>query len=172
MAKKLMLFFLGFGLIPMAVFTFIAFKAAKVSERKTAAQYENVAFNIADKIDRNLFERYGDVQAFGFNRILRNRSLWYRSDETSDIVSAMNQYVDTYDLYYLTILVDTQGKVIAVNSRDRDGNPIASDFIYSQDYSSAPWFRACSQQQFTTRMPFTAKGNDVSSGTFIEDVII
>ncbi|MBU0508587.1 methyl-accepting chemotaxis protein [bacterium] len=172
MAKKLTGYFLAFGLIPMAVFALIAYQAAKVSEKKTAAQFENVAFNIADKIDRNLFERYGDVQAFGFNRIVRDRSLWYKPGEGNDIVSAMNQFVDTYDLYYLTILVDTQGKVIAVNSRDRDGKPVNSNFIYGQDYSYSPWFRACAQKQFTSRMPFTAKGNDVSDGTFIEDVMV
>ena len=31
---------------------------------------QGVAENIADKIDRSLFERYGDVQGFGFNHAI------------------------------------------------------------------------------------------------------
>ena len=84
----------------------------------------------------------------------------------------MNQYVDTYDIYYLTILVDLKGDVIAVNNKDADGQALDTDFVYLENFSSASWFRACQAGRFTTRMPFTAPGNDVSDGTFIEDIHI
>lgn len=129
-----------------------------------------VARNIADKIDRNLFERYGDVQAFGMNDVVLDRAYWYKKGSGNPIVARMNQFVDTYDLYSLTILVDTKGRVIAVNTADQDGKPVDTSSIWRRNYADANWFKACKQGAFTTKMAFTAKGNDISNGTYIEDL--
>ena len=173
LTKKLAGFFLAFGVIPMVLIGVIAYQAMSHIEEGEAIRFQNMAENIADKIDRNLFERYGDVQAFGLNRALLNRAAWYKvGEDANEIVRAMNQYVDMYDIYSLTILVDLKGKVIAVNSRGPDVKAINSASLYQKNYRNAPWFQALAAKQFTTHMPFTAPGNDVSTGTFIEDVSI
>ena len=88
-AKLIGLFFL-FGVTPMAIVGGIAYDASKDLEAGVGIRFQGVAQNIADKIDRNLFERYGDVQVFGLNRVVFNRSDWFKtSEETSDIVKAM-----------------------------------------------------------------------------------
>ena len=169
-AKLIGLFFL-FGVAPMAIVGGIAYNASKDLEAGVGIRFQGVAQNIADKIDRNMFERYGDAQVFGLNRVVFNRSDWFKtSDETSDIVKTMNQYVDTYDFYSLSILVDLDGKVIAVNSRDSDGKPIRTASIYQRNYRDAPWFQALVASRFTTNMPFMAPGNNTATGTFIEDL--
>ena len=61
----------------------------------------------------------------GFNEIVKDRDSWYSGGANNPIVKRMDQYVDTYDLYYLTVFVDTSGRVIAVNSKDQDGKPVA-----------------------------------------------
>jgi methyl-accepting chemotaxis protein len=171
MRTKLVLWFLFFGLAPASLVAGIALSAAGDIDEGVGKRFAIAAQNIADKIDRNLFERYGDVQAFGFNTVVHNMEHWYKVGETENpIVTVMNAYVDTYDLYSLTILVDTQGKVAAVNSKDNDGRPIDTTAVYQQNFSLAPWFKACAAGEFTTRMPFTAPGNDTANGTFIEDV--
>ncbi len=110
-----------FGLLPMSVVGGIAYHASRQMEAEVGIRFQMAAQNIADKIDRNLFERYGDVQAFGLNRVLLNRNDWYKtSEETSDLVKAVNQYIDTYDVYSISMVVDLDGKVVAVNSRDLD----------------------------------------------------
>ncbi|MBL8880883.1 MAG: hypothetical protein JNG88_17350 [Phycisphaerales bacterium] len=168
---KLCLVLLFFGLTPLSILAYIASGAMQRVEQGAGGRFQNLAENIADKIDRNLFERYGDVQAFGLNRIVHNVDDWYECEERdSDIVRAMNQYVDTYDIYALTILVDLAGNVIAANSRDADGGPIETRFIFGQNYRSAPWFEACLTEQFTKKMQFSAAGNDILSGTYVEDV--
>ena len=160
-----------FGLVPMAIVGGIAYNASRQLEAGVGVRFQTVAQNIADKIDRNLFERYGDVQAFGLNRVALNRSDWYKtSEEASDIVKAINQYVDTYEFYSLSMLVDLDGKVIAVNSRDSDGKPIRATPIYQKNYRDAAWFQALVSSRFTTKMPFTAPGNDQATGTVIEDL--
>ena len=171
LTPKLIGLFCLIGVVPMAIVGGIAYDASKDLEAGVGIRFQEAAQNIADKIDRNLFERYSDVQVFGLNRVVFNRSDWYKSnEETSDIVKTMNQYVDTYDVYSLSILVDLEGKVIAVNSRDSDGKPIRSASIYQKNYRDAPWFQALVSNRFTTTMPFTAQGNNTATGTFIEDL--
>ena len=58
------------------------------------------------------------------------RSAWYRTNvEGNPIRQVIDRYVDTYDLYSLSILVDLDGRVIAVNSKDADGKPIQSQSL-------------------------------------------
>jgi methyl-accepting chemotaxis protein len=168
---KLAGLFVLFGFVPMAIIGLIAYNASLTIEETAGTRFQNVAEGVADKIDRNLFERYGDVQAFGINRVLDQKTSWYRTEEQSNpTIEVMNQYVDTYDLYYLTILVDLEGRVIAVNSKDADGKPLQSQDIYRKNYRETAWFRALKAQQFTTTMPFAAPGNTTMTGTYIEDL--
>ena len=59
---------------------------------------------------------------------------------------------------------------MAVNNKDGKGNPIDTTAIFSKKYVDAPWFKALQAKEFTTKQPFTAPGNDRSTGTFIEDL--
>jgi len=173
LTQKLVGLLLLFGVTPMAVVAYIGFSATGNMEASVGQRFQLVSENIADKIDRNLFERYEDVQAFASNRIVGERLNWYVPDlQSNEIAQAMNDYVATYGIYYLTIFVDTEGDVIAVNSKGAKGHAIDTTFLYQQNFKNAPWFQALQAEQYTTKMPFTAPGNDISTGTFIEDVHI
>ncbi|WP_342347144.1 HAMP domain-containing protein, partial [uncultured Nitrospira sp.] len=168
-ATKLVVLFAIFGIVPMAAVGYLGSSATGEMETAAGLRVQAMAETIGDKIDRNLFERYGDPQSFALNRIVGERYHWY-SKENNAIASAMNQYVATSGIYYLTILVDPAGDVMAVNSKDGKGNSIDTTGIYSKKYSDAPWFKALEAKEFSTRQPFTAPGNDAATGTFIEDV--
>jgi methyl-accepting chemotaxis protein len=171
LTPKLVGLLLVFGVIPMGIVAYIGFSATAKIEKGAGQRFQIVSENIADKIDRNLFERYGDVQAFASNRILQERYSWYTPDEDGNaIIKTMNTYIEKYGLYYLSIFVDLQGDVIAVNSRDAKGNPISTEKIFKNNYANASWFQALQKGQYTTSMPFTSPGNDISTGTFVEDV--
>lgn len=165
-----MALFVIFGCIPMTAVGMIAFNASKNMEEGVGRRFQVAAEGTATKIDRNLFERYGDVQAFGFNDVVHRVSQWYDPSPSNPISQVMNKYVKAYGIYVLTILVDPKGNVIAVNNQDAQGKPIDTGFIFKKNYSQTPWFKALSAGRYTTKQPFTAPGNDVSTGTFIEDV--
>ena len=170
--RSTVLVLLAFGLIPLAVvFTFVTVKSKQLT-RPVGDALTTSAVNLADKIDRNLYERYGDVQAFTLSEVLSKQEYWYVSDAKNPIVTRMNRLVALYGVYYLTIVVDLEGKVIAVNSQDAQGKDIVTRSLYNKNYKNTEWFRALSVGEFTTRMPFSAPGNDQASGTFIEDVRI
>ena len=169
LTAKLATLFVLFGFVPMATVGLIAYHASLTIEDSVGTRFQAMAEGVADKIDRNLFERYGDVQAFGLNQVLDRKAAWYRAEvEDNPISQVMDQYVDTYDLYSLSLLVDLEGRVIAVNSKDADGRSIQSHGLYKKNYAEAAWFRALKAQQFTTTMPFAAPGNTVATGTYIE----
>lgn len=139
---------LAFAIVPLALVTTFAWVTANKSAEEKAANYATIAGTLADKIDRNLFERYGDVQAFGLNRAVLDKEAWYVAGDTSPIVQAMNSYVDTYDIYYLTLLVDLDGKLIAVNTKDDSGNGVDTDYLYEHNFAQASWFRDCLARRF------------------------
>ncbi len=168
-AAKLVSVFVIFGIVPMAVVGYLGSSASKEMEEAVGYRIQGVAENIGDKIDRSLFERYGDVQAFASNRIVGEKYSWY-SKEGNEIAEAMDQYVATYGIYYLSIFVDTAGDVIAVNGKDARGNDIDTISLYEKKYNEASWFQALQAENYTTKQPFTAPGNDISTGTFVEDV--
>lgn len=170
-AARVLVLFLLFALVPIAVLSFFGYRIIDNAEQEKLLSYQSQAVNIADKIDRNIFERYGDVQAFAVNHVVEDRSLWYKPGITdSPLVHAMNEYVIKYGVYSLTILVDLNGRVIAVNNMNSDGKTIDSAILYEKNYSNAPWFKASINKEFTKTMPFASHNNQKADGTFIEDV--
>ena len=168
---KLIIAFLALSLIPLLIVMTIANNSFNVIEEEHLKFYEDTSASIADLIDRNLFERYGDVQAFALNGLIQNKDSWYKK-ENSTLSDMMNKYVDTYDIYYLTLLVDLEGKVISVNTKDQDGKDIDTSSLYEKNYSNTEWFKALKDGQYTSSQKFTSDENKGSKGTYIEDVHI
>ena len=160
--QKLIVAFAFAGLIPALTIGTVAWLATDQMFNETAENYSTYAHDLSEKIDRNIFERYGDVQAFGLNRVVDERESWYQKGADNSIARAMNQYVDTYDVYALTILVDRDGKVIAVNDRNQDGNPIQTDFIYDINFANEQWFRDAMSGRFYTKPGSTLTGTVIA----------
>lgn len=168
---QMVVLLLIFGIVPALLIGYISYTSTKLLETNTRLALQDVAVNIADKIDRNLFERYGDVQAFSINQAIQQKDSWYKPKETENpVIQIMNQYIQKYGIYYLTILVDLDGKVIAVNTKDAKGQAINTDFLFQKNFKDAVWFQNCIKGNFTAKTPFTAPGNDRMTGTYIEDI--
>lgn len=150
------------ALVPAAVVAVVGWLGVDGIRSGTGDRYKSTAEAINDTIDRNLFERYGDVQAFGLNHVVRDQKSWYKPGDANPIVQAMNDYVACYGLYYLTVLVDPTGKVIAINSTDSSRQPIKTDAIYAQSFANETWFKSVMAGRFLE--------SELLSGTFVEDV--
>ena len=139
--KKLLAACLAIGILPAAAVSWLTWQSANRLGDANAAQLSNVAVNIADKIDHTLAERFRDVQTFSQNPMLRDQAAWSQRGSDNPIVQSMNDYVKTYGIYELMLLVDLEGRLIAVNSQDRAGKPIASESLYDVSFGNAAWFR-------------------------------
>lgn len=167
---KLVALFAIFGIVPMAAIGMITFQASSDMKEKVGLRFQDAAASMSEQIDRNLFERYGDVQAFTYNDVATRLSNWGDKSDTNAIGQVMNKYVQAYGIYYLTMMVDTNGELVAVNYKDAAGNPIDTSALWKQNYRGTSWFKSLEADQYTNKMAFTAEGNDISTGTFIEDV--
>lgn len=146
------LFFMG------AVSFYSINRLASEYKHQVNDQFETYAVDLGEKITAQLYERYGDVQAFAKNDVMYTMN-W------SKIQSRLDEYVSLYGIYDLIVVLDTRGNLISVNSKDVAGVPVNSKELEKFKFSEAPWFKAALEGRFTED-----KKNNYS-GTFIEDFI-
>ncbi|MEI6712935.1 MAG: methyl-accepting chemotaxis protein [Verrucomicrobiota bacterium] len=166
LTTKLIAIIMIAGIVPAALIGRLALQANEEVSENIGGTYEDYAQSISEKIDRTIFERYGDAQSFAANGDLQDLKSWYIPDATKNrAVSAANRCVGLYGgMYYLTYMVDTKGRLVAVNDKDQEGNTLDVAFLYQKDFSQAPWFTETLNGNFT-------KGTG-TTGTFMEDIHI
>jgi hypothetical protein len=146
---------LAFGVLPAAGLYGLYRYLEPSFQQSTQNQIKDIAVAVMDSYDRTLFERYGDVQAFGFNTAAHDPLNWRRAEAGNPLIAAMNNYVKAYGIYRLTVLVDTQGKVLAVNTIAPSGTAIETASVYNLDFSSMPWFKKSIAGDFTKSASLT-----------------
>ncbi len=125
LTTRLTVVFVAIGTIPLVAMGLYAIKGLKSSDAIAIENLHSRAEAAMDKIERNLFERYGDVQAFGLNAAVFNKADWHKPGaEANAVVHAANSYVQLYGIYALSLVVDTEGKVIAVNDKNAAANEL------------------------------------------------
>jgi len=98
--------------------------------------------SVIEKVDRNFYERFGDVQAFAYNRLAIETA-------TDSVSVAAQQFINTmvryYVLYDLMMICDGNGNVVATNTVDKTGVPVKADFLMGKNFRDSDWFAACMQ---------------------------
>lgn len=156
--SKLVILLSFFGLLPAALMT-ATFVSQKGSiDEITYAVTGSAAARISDTIDRNLFERYGDVQAFASNSVIRGV---LEGGSQADAVATMNQFTSLYAIYDLMVATDRDGRVMAVNTVDASGKPLDTGSIYQENFKQAAWFRQALAGEFL-------KGENGFTGTAVQ----
>ncbi len=123
--------------LPFAVVAvvLISNEIGRVVERNAGQRLQELAYNASDKLDRNLFERYGDVQAFA-------QSAPAKSMKPQTIQSWMNTMTRAYSpIYRLMVVADRQGKIVAVSSIGVDSRRINANALLGRDVSDANWYQ-------------------------------
>lgn len=160
---RIVIFGLAIALGPLALLTWRTASNATGIKLDLVNSFGEYAITTMELLERNLFERYGDVQAFAANETVLNTKQWGKQTaEENGIIRAMDTYMDLYDIYSLMIAVDLEGNPIAVNSRDAEGMAIDNTWVYQKNFKHAPWFEASVAGTFL-------KGKS-TDGTYVEDV--
>lgn len=136
------------GLIPIAALAVFGILSANRIAEQAKGQLYTLAESASEMMERNLFERYGDVQAFAANRIVVD---WLANptSEKSELVDTINTYVKLYGIYAASMVVDASGRVVAINSVDAKDKPVDSSFMIGKDFSKADWFVDARDGKFT-----------------------
>jgi methyl-accepting chemotaxis protein/uncharacterized membrane protein len=137
---KLTLLLLVFGLLPVGVIMPIVLNKLDYINQSTLESMQNRAVLFNELIDRNLFERYGDVQAFTVNTVLYDTSQWYSAGDTQ-LKAAINAYVEKYGIYSLMIVADVQGRVIATNTKNAKKQVVPTQGLLQKNVAEETWFK-------------------------------
>ncbi|MFL0269269.1 cache domain-containing protein [Candidatus Clostridium radicumherbarum] len=142
---KIMMFFIILSTVLFVTVGFLFFKSTKdainLSKEK---EFITLAEETSNKIERYMFERYGDIQVMVNSPLLKNK-------EISD--SLMNSYLDSvrnaYKAYDYILVTNLEGKVLAYSGNLKadngyegflgevlKGKSFVSDFTYFQDTKS------------------------------------
>ncbi|MFM8981667.1 MAG: methyl-accepting chemotaxis protein [Spartobacteria bacterium] len=149
------------GLIPLLGLVALAIKEANTISKMASEEMLVLAESSMDTIERNLFERYGDVQAFATNQIVQAPN-WRDPAVNATLVEAINNYVRLYGIYSLSMVLDQDGRVVAVNTVDAKNKSLDTAFLIGKDFSNTDWFKSCKAGQFTK--------SDILTGTVVSDV--
>ncbi len=129
--------FIILACVPMGlVVLFSGQTALRENETATGTSLAMLADTTLDIMYRNLFERYGDVQAFAMNPIAI-------AMEPAALTTLANAYTDLYDFYDLMVITDLDGHVVATNTRDLAGKPLPNvSALTGLSLGVHPWFAA------------------------------
>ncbi|WNV75834.1 methyl-accepting chemotaxis protein [Geodermatophilus sp. DSM 44513] len=120
-------------LVPVAVLGVVAHRKASGDWRAAAGDLlQSEAVSTIDKIDRNLFERYGDVQAFAFNPAARG--------DAATVQAAADFYSKAYGIYDVLLVADLDGTVVATNTLTGDGGQVRTEGLVGTSVAGADWF--------------------------------
>ena len=151
------------GLIPLFGLVALAIKEANTISKMASEEVLTLGVNCMDTIERNLFERYGDVQAFATNQIVQAPN-WNDPSVNATLIEAINNYVRLYGIYSLSMVLDKDGRVVAVNTVDAKNAKLDTAFLIGKDFSNADWFKDCKSGRFTK--------SEVLTGTVVSDVAL
>jgi methyl-accepting chemotaxis protein len=159
--NKIILLLLAFGLIPaLAMFGMLLFEEDEI-RKDLNGRVEVTAAQVNDVIDRNLFERYGDVQVFGLNRAAHDKQNWGSLAPENPLVQSMNGYMTNYGIYKLMLLLDLNGSVVSANTVNAKGEPLDTKPLLGKSFKDAPWFAKAAKGAFL-------KGRNGLTGTAVE----
>jgi methyl-accepting chemotaxis protein len=121
-------------LVPLITVGWLAYQRSREElTQKVGSELCSLAQGIADKVDRNLFERYGDVQAFAFHPDARGTR--------EQIEAAANFFTQSYVIYDLMLVCDLDGTVVGTNTVDQTGKTIETAQLLGRSVADAAWFR-------------------------------
>ncbi len=124
-----------------ALFYYLAYRVVDADNNAKAITARLTSQAVVDKIDRNFYERFGDVQAYAYNQLAR------QTLDSGAATPAVQRFVNTmtayYVLYDLMMICDLNGKVLVTNTTDKAGEPIDPSPVFARSYAHTDWFKAC-----------------------------
>lgn len=147
------------SIVPMAMGGIFALsRVSKYSEELLMDNFEQNAKELNSAISAQFFERYGDVQAFAINQsvISMNEAV---------MTAYLDHYISLYGIYDIILVVDKNGRFVAANDKDFNGNRVNKNTLREKNFAEEKWFKAAIEKKYTED---ASKG---LKGTYVEDFI-
>ena len=158
---KLVVLLTLFSILPLFALLSVFMSKKQEIKQMTEETLKDQAIFVNEVIDRNMFERYGDVQAFGYNTAAYDSANWGKYSKENPLFTAIDSYIKAYGFYELSILVGTDGNVLAINTIDATGKDIDTKFIMGENFKDEKWFQDALTGKFL-------EGKDGFTGTAVQ----
>lgn len=113
------------------------------------AEVSDSAKLLIDIIDRNLFERYHDAQAFVVSLSGMKIRQLDNGEQSKKLSQILNTFVLQYRVYDQILLLDLNGKTIASNTVNIEGLPLSKNrFSHYSNLAEKRWFKKVISQDF------------------------
>ncbi|NVD09016.1 PAS domain S-box protein [Vibrio sp. JPW-9-11-11] len=138
---KLPSLFFAFGILMLAAVAIVSTKGRDILQETTLKNIEREATLLIRLIERNLFERYHDAQAFPMSLgVIDKERLDYVA--TSALTAAnLNNFVQNYKVYRRIIILDKEGNILASNTENAYGKTLSTLPINASKIRSSDWFK-------------------------------
>jgi methyl-accepting chemotaxis protein len=137
----LVVWFLLFSLGPLGLAGYFAYsKASNALKQSVAEKMSRITTSNLDKIDRTLFERFGEIQVWSTLELTKMAiEVGSGVGGASDFV---NDLIQKYPVYTLMMLLDLQGRCVTINTVNSNNIPLPTEALFlGANFSKAPWFR-------------------------------
>ena len=129
-------------LFSLGTVLFSIFRQAANFQHSQLYTLTSSADSVIDRIDRCLFERYGEVQAYCLNPLVHRDLAQLDEHSRETITGLLNDYAAAYGCYPITLITDPAGKVVAINTATPEGKPLpGSTDDLGAEMSGAGWFQ-------------------------------
>lgn len=105
------------------------------AEQTIGSSFSGTAESIGEAVAAQFFERYGDVQAFAVNSVLKKGN-------PESISKTLDEYVALYGIYEVVLFVDMKGNFISANSKAPRGRSVNLKALSQRSFAGEPWFQA------------------------------
>jgi|GEM_PF-729330 len=146
---KLVTIFFILGLIPLVVLYGTYQKVRNNVEQAVMEKVAKSASLLNQLVERNLFERYQNVQAFTFSLDGENLQKLSTPEQKEKLNNYMNELVLHYQIYTNLLLMSPAGELIATNNINAKGLSLAAkDTRFMDECDSTKWFQDVLEEKF------------------------
>ncbi|MBW4522692.1 MAG: HAMP domain-containing protein [Scytolyngbya sp. HA4215-MV1] len=160
---------IAIGTLPIVVIGGLAYQlTSQTTTQEVTDTQKEQAIELADKLNRFVYERYGDVQVLANLSILRNPKLLATTTQ-QEKQQVLNQFADTYKVYDSIAVFDLAGNPLVQTTGPALGNHSDRDYFQAvlktgRPVVSAP---AISKSSGTLSVHFAAPIKDAVTGKII-----
>ncbi|OEE74236.1 hybrid sensor histidine kinase/response regulator [Enterovibrio norvegicus FF-162] len=156
---KLSAFFLFLALLMVVMVATVSLKGKDIAQSTVLTSIEREAALLIKLIDRELLARYNDTKTFPLSLGSLDEQRLKGLGETAALAKTLNGYVRHDNMYRRMVVFDLEGNVVAANSQNTFGKPLADLSISPAAMRERDWFqRAIQGESLNPEMP---------NGTFV-----
>lgn len=114
----------------------------QTQEEMSAKSLQTSAVSVGTPLGKNFRLKYNQVQSLALNNV-------YETMDTEKITSFLNAFASLNDGYDLIVFVNKEGKFVAGNTENSDGDEVSSAKLADYDFNSESWFSNSLAEKFS-----------------------